>query len=226
MSLIRACAVWKEFMQPGGQSVVAIRNASLQIEAGEFVTVTGASGSGKSTLLSLLGALDRPTRGEIDLLGTPLHSAPPEQLAALRRETIGYVFQDFRLVRHLTALDNVRLPLLFSARFDRNENARDLMRKMHLEHRMNHRPDSLSRGEMQRIALARALINEPKLLIADEPTANLDKSNAQAIWDVLCGLNRSAGLTIVVATHSPELACGSTRVVRLEDGEIVSNELE
>lgn len=221
--LIQASAVWKEFVQPG-QNIIAIRDASLKIEAGEFVTVTGESGSGKSTLLSLLGALDKPTRGTIDLLGNPLHSAPPEQLAAIRRDTIGFVFQDFRLVRHLTALDNVRLPLLFSGHFERNENARSLLQKMNLGHRMVHRPDSLSRGEMQRIALARALINEPKLLIADEPTANLDKRNAQVIWDFLFDLNRTSGLTIIVATHSPEIARGPCRTVRLEDGEIVSDE--
>jgi putative ABC transport system ATP-binding protein len=153
-----------------------------------------------------------------------LHSAPPEQLAAIRRDTIGFVFQDFRLVRHLSALDNVRLPLLFSGRFERADNARSLLQKMRLEHRLDHRPDSLSRGEMQRIALARALINEPKLLIADEPTANLDKSNAQSIWDFLRDLNQVSKLTIVVATHSPEIARGACRRVHLEDGEIVSNE--
>lgn len=223
MPLIQASGVWKEFPQPG-QNIIAIKGVSLEIAAGEFVAVTGESGAGKSTLLSLLGALDKPTRGTIDLLGNPLHSAPPEQLAAIRRDTIGFVFQDFRLVRHLSALDNVRLPLLFSGRFDRADNARALLKKMRLEHRLTHRPDSLSRGEMQRIALARALINEPKLLIADEPTANLDKGNTQAIWDFLLDLNRTSGLTIVVATHSPEIARGACRTVRLEDGEIVSDE--
>ncbi len=223
MSLIQASSIWKEFVQPG-QNIVAIRDASLEIQPGEFVTVTGASGSGKSTLLSMLGALDKPTRGTIDLLGNPLHSAPPERLAVIRRDTIGFVFQDFRLVRHLSALENVRLPLLFSGRFERNENARALLKKVNLEHRMNHRPDSLSRGEMQRIALARALINEPRLLIADEPTANLDKLNARAIWDLLFELNRSTGLTIVVATHSPEVARGSCRTISLVDGEIIANE--
>jgi len=224
MLLIQASAVWKEFTQPG-QNIIAIRDASLRINTGEFVIVTGPSGSGKSTLLSLLGALDKPSRGTIDLLGNPLHSAPPERLASIRRDTVGFVFQDFRLVRHLSALDNVRLPLLFSGHFERNENARALLQKVNLERRIDHRPDSLSRGEMQRVALARALINEPKLLIADEPTANLDKRNAQAIWDLLFDLNCSSGLTIIVATHSPEVATGSCRTVRLEEGEIVSDEL-
>ena len=216
-ALIEARAVWKEFSEPE-QEVVALRDVSLRVEAGEFLTITGPSGSGKSTLLSLLGALDRPTRGTIELAGESLDSASPRLLARIRRERLGFVFQDFLLIRHLSAMANVRLPLLFCDGDD--DLARRLVERVGLSHRAKHRPDALSRGEMQRVALARALVGRPDVLLADEPTANLDRRNSQVIWELLQELSDSDGLTVVVATHDADAVGGAGRVLRLDDGGI------
>ncbi|HXI03586.1 MAG TPA: ABC transporter ATP-binding protein, partial [Candidatus Saccharimonadales bacterium] len=171
--MLEAEAVWKEFDQPD-ERVVALRDVTLAVAEGEFVAVTGESGSGKSTLLSLLGAIDRPTRGEIRFRGEPLGAATPGRLAEIRLRRIGFVFQDFLLVRHLTVSENVMLPAALAAAEDPRGRADALLARVGMAHRAGHRPGDLSRGEMQRVALARALVNRPEVLIADEPTANLD----------------------------------------------------
>lgn len=222
MGLIEASAVWKEFPQPG-ESVVALRDVNLTVERGDFLLITGESGSGKSTLLSILGTLDRPTRGEVRFMGEPLESLPPKRIDAIRSRHIGFVFQDFRLVRHLSALDNVRLPQLLCDEGHVSERARALVEKFKIGHRARHNPDMLSRGEMQRIALARALINRPEVVFADEPTANLDRTNARIIWQHLRQLHQDEDLTVVVATHNLDLAEGCDRVIRLDDGRITSD---
>ena len=223
MPFLEAQGVRKEFAQPG-QSVVALRGVSLAIERGEFVVVTGESGSGKTTLLSLLAALDRPTQGVVRFRDVALDSAPAGQLARLRREHMGFVFQDFRLIRHLTVLDNVHLPVVFGAADPLADDALRLIDRVNMSHRLRQRPDSLSRGEMQRVALARALVNRPEVLFADEPTANLDRRNGNIIWDLLGELHDSDGLTIVVATHSHDTARDFRRILRLDDGNLVSDE--
>jgi ABC-type lipoprotein export system ATPase subunit len=224
VKVIEAREVAKELLDAGGH-VAALQDVSLDVEAGELVSITGESGSGKSTLLSLLGAIDRPTRGSIRLLGHALESASTGHLARLRREHVGFVFQDFLLVRHLSALDNVRLPFLLGDRPGARDPSRELLARFDLAHRARHVPDALSRGEMQRVALARALVNAPRVLFADEPTANLDARNREAIWDHLTTLNERDGRTIIVATHDAALAARTRRTVRLHDGRIVADEM-
>ena len=222
MALLGASGVWKEFPQPG-TSVTALADVTLAIERGELVVVTGESGSGKSTLLSLLAGMDRPTRGAVRFEEEALESAAPGRLARIRRERMGFVFQDFRLVRHLTVLGNVQLPLLFGNRDQDADEAKRLLKRVNIAHRTRHRPDALSRGEMQRAALARALANQPDVLFADEPTANLDRRNAGILWKLIGDLHRD-GLTVVVATHNVEVIPEERRIVRLDDGRIVSDE--
>jgi len=223
MPFLEAREVWKEFPQPG-QNVTALRGVTLSIEQGGFVVVTGESGSGKTTLLSLLASIDRPTRGSILFRDQSLETASSGQLARLRREHMGFVFQDFRLIRHLSVLDNVRLPLLFGGGDSIAADALRLIERMNMTHRLNHRPDALSRGEMQRVAIARALVNGPAVLFADEPTANLDRKNGTIIWDLLGDLHETDGLTIVIATHNVEQARGAARIARLDDGILVTDD--
>ncbi len=221
-ALLSASGVWKEFPQPG-TSVTALADVTLAIGRGEFVVVTGESGSGKSTLLSLLAGMDRPTRGAVRFDDEALESAAPGRLARIRRERMGFVFQDFRLVRHLTVLGNVRLPLLFGGRGGDADEAERLLEGVNIAHRARHRPDALSRGEMQRAALARALANRPDVLFADEPTANLDRRNAGILWKLIADLHRG-GLTVVAAAHDVEVIPEGRRIVRLDDGRIASDE--
>jgi len=223
VSLVEIEQVHKEFAQPGGP-VRALDGITLAIDRGEFLAVKGESGSGKSTLLSLVGALDAPTRGVIRIEGVDLAGLSPGRRAALRLRDVGYVFQDFLLVGHLTALENVKLPLYFAGAKEAGERARSLLAGVGLEGRLGHKPADLSRGEMQRVALARALANRPALLVADEPTANLDQRNADGIWDLFRDLNAREGVTIVVATHSDTLARRARRIVHLAEGRLVADE--
>jgi putative ABC transport system ATP-binding protein len=216
--VIESEGVCKIFPGPD-HPILALEDISFTIQTGEFVTITGDSGSGKSTLLSLLGAIDLPTSGSIRFDGVTFEQASSSRLAAIRLKQIGFVFQEFRLVRHLSVLENVRLPLLLAGKDPDNHSARDLLARFGIEHRMHHRPDDLSRGEMQRVALARAMINGPSTIIADEPSANLDARNRETIWSSLQELNR-AGLTVIVATHSAELSGTATRTIRLDQGRI------
>lgn len=219
MAFLEARDVRKEFTQ-ASETVVALRGVDLTVERGDFVLITGESGCGKTTLLSLLAGLDRPTSGTIRFRDEQLDTASPGRLARIRREHMGFVFQDFRLVDHLTVLGNVRLPLLFSGASARAGAAAELIERVHMTHRLRHRPGRLSRGEMQRVALARALVNRPEVLFADEPTANLDRRNGLAILDLLRDLNRSDGLTVVIATHDVEPLLDDAHVVRLADGSL------
>lgn len=209
-----------------GEQTVALRGLRFSVEKGEFVVITGESGAGKTTLLSLIGALDGPTEGRICVAGADLTGMNASALAKFRLDNIGFVFQDFCLVRHLDALGNVRLPLLFSKgpnKRSRADNAEALLRRFNMAHNARRRPAFLSRGELQRVALARALINEPQLLLADEPTANLDARNAQIIWDHFAEMNRDERLTIIAVTHSHDLAPGVTRVLTLDNGSLVED---
>lgn len=220
MSLFELKCVTKELSQPG-QAVIALDSISLGIERGELVTITGESGSGKTTLLTLLAGIDVPTRGSIRFLETQIEDASPAELTRLRLESMGFVFQDFLLVRHLDALDNVRLPLLFAGASLRSKRPEELLERVGLGHRLNHRPDALSRGEMQRVAVARALVNQPAVLLADEPTANLDRRNSRLVSEILHELH-SEGLTVIVATHNPDLIREPDQTFELRDGKVVT----
>ncbi len=199
-------------------------DVSLSLERGDFVALVGPSGCGKSTLLHLCGAMDRPTSGTVRLEAAALNTLDDDALTRLRRERVGFVFQFFNLLPTLTLLENVELPLLLAGRrtTDAAPAARALLDRVGLTPRLDHYPQQLSGGEMQRGALARALVHQPALLVADEPTGNLDSENGRRIIDLLTALNRETGVTMLLATHAPEIAAAAHRVVRMRDGRIES----
>ncbi|MFO7675054.1 MAG: ABC transporter ATP-binding protein [bacterium] len=206
----------------GSERIHALKAINLAVAAGEFVGVVGHSGAGKTTLLNLIGLMDRPTRGELALFGQPVSR---RELArdALRRANVGFVFQDFHLLPTLTALENVLLPGLWAGRDAcLRGRARALLERVGLAKRMTHRPGELSGGEMQRVAVARALVNSPRLLLADEPTGNLDTRTRDEILELLRELNGRDGLTVLFATHDRSLEGRFGRLVRLEDGNVVA----
>jgi len=209
----------------GKRDIPALRAIDLALPPGEFTVLLGPSGAGKTTTLNLVGCLDRPSAGELTVAGETVSGngvRPGEaRLDALRREHIGFVFADFHLLPTLTATENVQVPLIWSDQIDR-QRARDLLCRVGLGHRLTHRSDELSGGEMQRVALARALVNRPSLLLADEPTANLDTRTRDEIFDLLRELS-GEGLTVLLATHDHELAERGDTVLRLRDGVIVSD---
>jgi ABC-type lipoprotein export system ATPase subunit len=205
----------------GGTAVPALCDISLQVAAGEIVAIQGPSGSGKSTLLNLIGTLDQPTSGRITVDGVDVSSLRGNALADFRRQKIGFVFQLFNLVPALTALENVMLPLLPYRRglgFKLEERAQALLTEMGLSQRLRHLPGQLSGGEQQRVAIARALINQPHLILADEPTGNLDSKRGQEILSLLHQLNQEQGLTMVLVTHDSAVAAEANRIIRLQDG--------
>jgi macrolide transport system ATP-binding/permease protein len=209
----------------GEVEVKALRNASLRIDRGEFVAIMGASGSGKSTLMNIIGCLDRPTRGRYLLEGVDVSSLREEELAAIRSRRIGFVFQTFNLLPRASALENVELPLFYSQWDHRGaERAGELLTRLGLGGREGNNPNQLSGGEQQRVAIARALINQPAILLADEPTGNLDSKNSAEIMEIIRRLNREHGLTVVVVTHDPENAAYADRVVTFRDGQILSDQ--
>ncbi|MCC6500142.1 MAG: ABC transporter ATP-binding protein [Anaerolineales bacterium] len=207
----------------GGQVVRALDGVDLEIEEGTFTVVMGPSGSGKSTLLYLLGGLDRPTSGEIAIEGERLDQMDENALALFRRRTMGFVFQSFNLIPSMTALENVGFPMQFSgvAAAQRGERARGLLDQVGLGNRAGHRPTELSGGQQQRVAIARALVNDPKLVLADEPTGNLDTSSGSAIMHALSDLHK-AGRTVLVVTHDPRMTRFATHKIFLLDGHVVS----
>ena len=208
--------------QAGDAKVDALRSVSLKILPGEIVAITGPSGCGKSTLLHILGALDTPTSGQVYLEGRPLHSLNDDKLTSLRQLKIGFVFQFFHLLPTLTVEENVLLPLLLSGRADSagKTRARALLDSVGLADRTRHRPHQLSGGQLQRAALARALIHRPSILLADEPTGNLDSASSAAVVDLLTSLARREKTTVVLVTHSEEVAQAADRRIRLVDGRI------
>jgi len=212
----------------GTVEVAALRDVSLSVARGRLVGVTGASGSGKSTLVNLLGGLDRPSSGSIRVEGRVVSELNKRELALYRRHTVGMIFQSFNLVNAYTALDNVAFPLLFAgvAKKDRLHRAEELLHAVGLETRQDHRPTELSGGEQQRVAIARALVNRPLILLADEPTGNLDSKTARQIVEILAELNRSQGLTIVMISHEQGLLREyAHEVIRLHDGAVVEREV-
>lgn len=212
--------------QRGETAVQALRGLDLTIAPGEFVALVGPSGSGKSTLLNLLGGLDRPTAGELWLNGTPLHSVDDKARTRHRKEQVGFIFQSFNLLPRLTALENVAVPLMLAGvpKAERDARARALLERVGLGHRLDHYPTELSGGEQQRTAVARALVHNPDLILADEPTGNLDSATGESIMSLLQELNQEQGITLVVVTHDADVAAYADRIVRLRDGQIADIE--
>ncbi len=203
----------------GAKEVYALRDVSFRIEAGEFLSIMGPSGSGKSTLLNLIGGLDQPTTGEVFIDNRPLHGISDDELTLIRRRRVGFIFQFFNLLPILTAIENVSLPLLLEGiPFSRVKGkAASLLEQVGLGERKEHRPEQLSGGEMQRVAIARALITDPAVLLADEPTGNLDSHTSEEIFLLLAKLNEK-GQTIVMVTHDPKAAAYGARIITLRDG--------
>ena len=208
----------------GGRPVDVLTNVSLDVPAGQFLAVAGPSGSGKSTLLGLIAGLDQPTAGDIAVAGVELTQLGEDALARFRSDTLGYVFQSFHLIPTLTALENVAVPLELGGEADALQRAGALLSDVGLEERAHHYPVQLSGGEQQRVAVARAVARRPTLLLADEPTGNLDSATGKQIIDLLVALNENLGSTLVLVTHDPALAALADRVITLRDGRIVSDE--
>jgi putative ABC transport system ATP-binding protein len=219
---IRMVGLTKHF-EMGGQIVRALDGVDVEIEAGTFTVVMGPSGSGKSTLLYLLGGLDRVTSGQISIEGERLDQMDENALALFRRRTMGFVFQSYNLVPSMTALENVAFPMQFAGVIakQRAEKARSLLNQVGLANRAEHRPTELSGGQQQRVAIARALVNDPRVILADEPTGNLDTSSGAAVMQVLSDLHRS-GRTVLVVTHDPRMTRFATHKIFLLDGKVVS----
>jgi len=218
MSFITLQGVTKEY-----ETNRALNGVDCAIESGEWVSIMGPSGSGKSTLLNILGGLDRPTAGVVAINGTDINILPEEGLARFRRETMGFVFQQSHLIPYLDATENVMLAQYFHS-IPAREEAEESLRRVGLGHRLGHRPSQLSGGEQQRVCIARALINDPALVLADEPTGNLDRTNTKNILELLTELHAQKRFTVVVVTHDPFVSPWGRRIISMEDGRIVRDE--
>jgi len=210
----------------GGETIRALDGVSLDIDSGEFISIIGPSGSGKSTLMHILGCLDSPTSGTLKLDGTMIHDASARQLAAIRNKKIGFVFQFFNLLPKLTVRQNVELPMVYSGanNKERRERAMDALRLVNMEDRSKHRPSQLSGGQQQRTAIARALVNDPRIIFADEPTGNLDSNTGEMILQMFDKLQQE-GRTVMLVTHDPEIAAVTPRRIEIRDGKI-ANEID
>ena len=219
--MIELSSIYKQY-GAGEGAFFALKDASLSIKQGEFVSILGPSGSGKSTLMHLMGALDRPTVGTVNIDGQKLNRLGDRELARFRNRKIGFVFQQFNLLPHLTALENVILPLTYAdIPVDRKTYGMQMLEYFGIGHRADHKPSQMSGGEQQRVALARALICDPDVIMADEPTGNLDSANGEFVFDMFTLLHR-LGKTLIIVTHDEHLAERAERIIRIHDGKIVS----
>jgi|ERR1051326_2943259 putative ABC transport system ATP-binding protein len=220
MGLITTQDLWKTYVM-GSEEIHALRGVSINIEKGEYVAIMGPSGSGKSTLMNLIGCLDTPTKGSYMLNGKEVGAMNDDELARIRNEEIGFVFQTFNLLPRATALHNVELPLVYAgvSGKDRLDRAKMALAKVELTERASHRPNELSGGQRQRVAIARALVNNPSILLADEPTGNLDSKTGEEIMGVFAKLH-AAGNTIILVTHEPDIAAHAHRVISIRDGQV------
>jgi putative ABC transport system ATP-binding protein len=220
MGLITTQDLWKTYVM-GSEEIHALRGLSINIDKGEYVAIMGPSGSGKSTLMNLIGCLDTPSKGSYLLNGKEVAAMNDDELARIRNEEIGFVFQTFNLLPRATALHNVELPLVYAgvSGKDRQERARQALAKVELTERASHKPNELSGGQRQRVAIARALVNNPSILLADEPTGNLDSKTGVEIMAVFQRLH-DAGNTIIVVTHEPDIAAYARRVIHIRDGQV------
>jgi ABC-type lipoprotein export system ATPase subunit len=206
------------------EAIVALKEIDVRIRRGEFVTIMGPSGAGKTTFLNLVGCLDIPSSGELEVLGFSPAELKETKLSRMRIANIGFVFEEFFLIPSLNVLENVQLPLVFAGNSRNNTRPKQLLERVGLSHRLNHLPKELSGGELQRVAVARALVNSPEILLADEPTGNLDTKNARELFMLFRDLNKKEGVTILVATHNVKLGYQADRVIHLSDGKIEKDE--
>lgn len=216
--------VWKEYLLEGEIKFTALKNINLTLKNGEFSSIMGPSGSGKSTLMHIIGLLDKPTRGKILLEGKDVSRLTDDQTSTLRNEFVGFVFQQFNLINKLTVLENIVLPTIYAKNklnYQPQERALSLIKQFGLAEKVNSYPNRISGGQQQRVAIVRALMMNPKLILADEPTGNLDTKTGEEIMDLLSGLNKKDKITIIVVTHEPNIAAKTKRIIRIKDGEVL-----
>ena len=223
-NVIQAVNLTKVYNKGGGGEVYAVHDVSLEIQKGEYVAIMGASGSGKSTLMNILGCLDKPTGGSLRLDDVEVSTLTDEELAKVRNQKIGFVFQSFNLLARTNALENVELPLIYSDKTDISRLARQALESVGLADRVHHNPGELSGGQQQRVAIARALVTDPEIIFADEPTGNLDSKSSFEIMALFQQLNEK-GRTIVLVTHEPDIAEYTHRIIKIADGKIISDEV-
>ncbi|MDA0690807.1 MAG: ABC transporter ATP-binding protein [Nitrospinae bacterium] len=225
MSLIEMHSIGKTY-KSGGLDVEVLKDVSLRIEEGEYISIIGPSGAGKSTLMTIMGCLGLPSRGLYILDGEEVEKVSDRELSRIRNEKIGFVFQAFHLLPGVKAIDNVMMPLLYSRKVpkDAKQRAQEVLEKVGLGHRLDHTPGQLSGGEQQRVTIARSLINRPKILLADEPTGNLDSKNGVEIMKTFDRLNREEGTTLILITHDQEVARHAHRIITIKDGQIESDQ--
>jgi putative ABC transport system ATP-binding protein len=225
--MIKIRNLCKSFQRPGEAMLKVLHEVDFSVDEGEFVAIVGPSGSGKTTLMNILGLLDRPDSGEYELQGKPVAKLSPEERARVRNEAIGFVFQQFHLLPKTTATENVELPMLYSARSDADiqKKAREALCRVGLEERLTHYPSELSGGQQQRVAIARAMVNDPSVILADEPTGNLDQKSGRQIMKLFRELNRN-GSTILLITHDNAVANAASRIVHIDNGQLTEARMQ